>query len=487
MRGGVRRTRRAWIFAGLAAVVGLAIAVVLIHRPPDNAATAPVVPVWTPVTVAELAHGRFEHLNVYAPHGVPRGVVQLLSDAEGWTPEMVTLADGIARQGAMVIGIDSAALTATLEADGASCVFPDGDLENLSRYIQAYYRLPGYLPPILVGQGAGAAFAYAVFAQAPAQTFAGALSLDFCPVLTLRKPFCKAASLGFAAGPGAAGTALGPVAGLAGPWVVVPHVGPAGAVAAQPGCDAATVGRFVAQVPGAEFLADPGQGLAAIGKLIARNAPAPADALPAALADLPLVIAPVPSGVAPGGMLAIMLSGDGGWAGLDKEVAAALNTAGVTVIGLDSLRYFWGARTPEGLAADLERIIGAYGGKSAPQGVALIGYSQGADVLPFAVNRLSEASRSRIKLAALLGISTHAVFEFHLGNWVSDDNSGPATLPEIERMNGVRILCVYGADEADSPCAKLDPRRITVTKLPGGHHFDGDYGSLARAILAAAS
>ena len=55
-------------------------------------------------------------------------------------------------------------------------------------------------------------------------------------------------------------------------------------------------------------------------------------------------------------------------------------------MGLDSLRYFWSPRTPDGLAADTNRMILYYLTHWAKKRVLLIGYSQGADVLPFAVN-----------------------------------------------------------------------------------------------------
>jgi len=79
-----------------------------------------------------------------------------------------------------------------------------------------------------------------------------------------------------------------------------------------------------------------------------------------------------------------ILSGDGGWAGLDKEVAGRLERpwnsrrrsrfAGVT---------FWSARTSQGLAADIDRMIRYYLQKLGKKRVLLIGYSQGADVLTF--------------------------------------------------------------------------------------------------------
>jgi type IV secretory pathway VirJ component len=209
------------------------------------------------------------------------------------------------------------------------------------------------------------------------------------------------------------------------------------------------------------------------------------------LSDLPVIeIAAqpgaVPLGEAPLDSFAIIMSGDGGWAGLDQDVAAALSAKGIPVVGLDSLRYYWTARTPDGVAADTDRLIRYYLGHFGKQRVLLIGYSQGADVLPFAVNRLPEATRARVALTAVMGMSEHALFEFHLSGWISDDNSGPATLPEINQIKGMPVLCIYGADESDSLCPKLDAKKFDVVKFKGGHHFDGDYAGLARQILAAA-
>ena len=115
--------------------------------------------------------------------------------------------------------------------------------------------------------------------------------------------------------------------------------------------------------------------------------------------------------------------------------------------------------------------------------VLLVGYSQGADVLPFAVNRLPAGSRASIALTAVIGLSEHAVFEFHVTNWISDDASGPPTLPEVNRITGAPVMCIYGKDESDSVCPKLDPARVRIVQMPGGHHFNGDYAGLAQRIL----
>ena len=164
-------------------------------RAPDSAHVA--TPIWTPVSEQRLSHGRFKNLVVYTPHGIARAFVLLLSGEDGWNQAMGDLATHIAQQGAVVTGIDVAQFNAALEADGAQCEFPDGDFENLSHFVQAYLRLPTYVTPIVAGYSAGATLAYATLIQAPKNTFAGAVSLEFCPSYGLNKPLCKGSGIEF--------------------------------------------------------------------------------------------------------------------------------------------------------------------------------------------------------------------------------------------------------------------------------------------------
>jgi type IV secretory pathway VirJ component len=103
------------------------------------------------------------------------------------------------------------------------------------------------------------------------------------------------------------------------------------------------------------------------------------------------------------------------------------------------------------------------------------------------VNPLTADARRSVASATIMGMSEHALFEFHMSSWVSDDNSGPATLPEVDRISGIPLLCIYGEQEDDSLCPKLDAHKYIVVKLKGGHHFDGDYDGLAKTILASAA
>ncbi|GFE78535.1 virulence protein [Steroidobacter agaridevorans] len=419
-----------------------------------------------------ISHGRFEKLTVYRPQGEARQTVLFFSGERGWTAELEPIAQSLARQGALVAGIDAPAFFRNLEQDGGKCVSPDGDLENLSHFLQAYYRSPTYRPALLAGSGSGAEFVYAMLAQAPTGTFGGGISLGFCPTRALNKPLCSTGKT-----PGSPQ--------LAAPWTVLQGIGDR---------QCRTQARqFLADRKQAEVIAVPGddygegdfhtwepQFAAAFQRLAGRTRGLPAVSA-TELKDLPLVEVHSNSN---SDTLAVLISGDGGWAGIDKELAAALSKQGLPVVGLDSLRYFWKKRTPESTAADVDRLLRHYLSAWKKQSVVLIGFSQGADVMPFVVNRLPAATRERLHMVALLSLSDTAVFEFHLQNWLGAAKGSLPVTPELLRMKGVRGLCVYGADETASLCAKPAAKSLQVVKLSGGHHFDGNYTKLAALLLS---
>src|SRR5580658_4448783 len=92
-----------------------------------------------------LSHGRFKAVTVYHPAGNVQEVVLLLSGDGGWQPDTDRMAKVLQNRGALVLGIDEPAVLETFTKSSSACFFADGDLENLSHYVQAYYRLPTYL------------------------------------------------------------------------------------------------------------------------------------------------------------------------------------------------------------------------------------------------------------------------------------------------------------------------------------------------------
>lgn len=185
--------------------------------------------------------------------------------------------------------------------------------------------------------------------------------------------------------------------------------------------------------------------------------------------------------------LVVFLSGDGGWAALDRQTAAALAAHGVAVVGLDSRAYLSQRRTPEQVAADVAQVAQTYAARWGTRRLALVGYSRGADMLPFVATRLPADLRRRVALLALLGAERAANFRFHWIDLVRDESrpDDRPLAPELERLRGQRILCVYGTTEKDTPCRGADPTLLTAVARAGDHHLGGDYAALAQLILDA--
>ena len=260
-------------------------------------------------------------------------------------------------------------------------------------------------------------------------------------------------------------------------------------------CPAPLTQQFIASVPGAEIVMLPkvGHGYsvernwvpqyeAAYARLTAAPTATKPAALPAPVADLPLTIVPA-ADMAHGSWFGIFLSGDGGWVGLDRGVSGELAQHGIPVVGWDSLQYFWSPRTPAGAAQDLDRVLRHYAAAWGKSHAVLVGYSQGADTLPFMVNRLPAATRAMVGLTALLGISDNALFEFHVANWLGNPGGGLPTAPELSRWSGSPYLCLYGAEDGDSACAQLTGHDGAAVQMAGGHHFGGGYADIAAEIL----
>ena len=67
------------------------------------------------------------------------------------------------------------------------------------------------------------------------------------------------------------------------------------------------------------------------------------------------------------GTLAVVISGDGGWRAIDRDLAASLSAAGVPVAGIVSTSFFDERKTPAEAARDLDALPTEH-----ERGVALI-------------------------------------------------------------------------------------------------------------------
>jgi type IV secretory pathway VirJ component len=182
----------------------------------------------------------------------------------------------------------------------------------------------------------------------------------------------------------------------------------------------------------------------------------------------------------------IILSGDGGWRDLDRSIGRILRDRGVPVLGFDCLNWFWKRRSPEEVAAELDRVIALYAGRWNCSKVALVGYSFGADVLPFAWNRMAAENKARVVLISLLAFARDAAFEIKIGDFLGMRRpTAIPTLPEIPGLDPAMVQCTYGVEEEkDTACTLFKDTPAQVIRTAGSHHFDENYAALAERILA---
>ena len=455
--------------------------------PSAAAVSLPAVPPG-PLRVDSLVFGRFGHVVVYRRSEHPSHVVLFVSGDGGWNLGVVRMAEELAGMDAAVVGIDVRRYVAALDRSSESCGYPAADLEAMSQWLQRRLGYPAYTAPVLAGYSSGATLVYAVLVQAPRGTFRGAVSLGFCPDLPLRRPLCRGSGLASVPGPRGRGVSFLPADSTGAPWIAFQGE-------ADSTCFASQTADYVRRVPGAEIVLLPkvGHGFAVESRWVPQFrdvfaritsaqavSGAPSDT---AVRGLPLVEL---GSRAAGTEIAIIVSGDGGWASLDRQIGETFAARGIPVVGLDALRYFWKARTPEEMGADLERIARHYMESWGARELLLVGYSRGAEALPFMVSRLPADLRDRIGVVALLGPARTTAFEFHLADWLGGGAEREATAPEIEKLRGLRVLCVYGTGEVHSVCPLLPAGIAMAMPVKGGHHFDGAYRDLAERILQAA-
>lgn len=201
-------------------------------------------------------------------------------------------------------------------------------------------------------------------------------------------------------------------------------------------------------------------------------------------------------------VMAVIVSGDGGWADLDRRLGIAFIDRGIPVLGVNSFKYYWRERTPVETAQELDALMTKYLDVWGKRRIWLVGFSFGADVLPTIVDKLSPANRARITQMVLLSPSRDVTFEIELEGYMIKQGwfkrmlkatlqrINPIAhydpLPPLQSLQGKPpVVCYYGLDDADDSLCDLTglPAWVTVHAEKGGHHFDEGYQRLTQQML----
>lgn len=182
--------------------------------------------------------------------------------------------------------------------------------------------------------------------------------------------------------------------------------------------------------------------------------------------------------------LIFYLSGDGGFNNFSTALCKSLNAKGYDVIALNSKSYFWDKKTPDQTAADVNNYLNRKLQNRKNQQIVLIGYSFGADVVPFILNRIPKDIHDKIIVSYLLASSGSTDFEIHWSDIFGGNTKRSLdVVSELNKLDNDKIVIISASDEINLSVNKITLKRYTHEVLPGGHHFDGDTDEITNVVL----
>ncbi len=135
--------------------------------------------------------------------------------------------------------------------------------------------------------------------------------------------------------------------------------------------------------------------------------------------------------------LIFYLSGDGGMNKFSNSLCEKLHEKGFDVIALNSRSYFYDKKTPDKTAADLTRLLEQKLNGRKNQQIVLIGYSFGADVLPFVLNRMPKEVDDKVLVSFLMASSGTTDFEIHWSDiFGGNEKRSMDVVSEINKLRG---------------------------------------------------
>jgi type IV secretory pathway VirJ component len=180
----------------------------------------------------------------------------------------------------------------------------------------------------------------------------------------------------------------------------------------------------------------------------------------------------------------LYLTGDGGENSFSRSLMEAVNSKGYPAVLFNSQKYFWSKKTPERTTLDVEKVIRYYQTRWKVKNIIIIGYSFGADVVPFISTRLSKDLFVSVRNIVLMSPSELTDFEVHVAQLFGKaKKSGSSVIAEINKLDQKPLLIIQGINEPE----KIESTSLKVTYklvgLKGGHRYASDTSEVADAIF----
>lgn len=202
------------------------------------------------------------------------------------------------------------------------------------------------------------------------------------------------------------------------------------------------------------------------------------------ISRLPVTVK-VPSVVTADRPIVFFITGDGGMKKFSVDMVNTFAGKGYPVIGLNTLKYFWNKKSPQQAAADVTALLQYYSAQWNNHSFILVGYSMGADVLPFIYQHLPADFQSMTQHLVFMSPSASTDMVVHISDMLGK-TSTPGSMSVPAAMNTIKskpLLLVFGQDEKDFDLKTLSISNYHHIVLPGGHHYNEDAQGVVQQIL----
>ena len=182
--------------------------------------------------------------------------------------------------------------------------------------------------------------------------------------------------------------------------------------------------------------------------------------------------------------LVFYVSGDAGFNSFSKNFSEQIFRNGFDIYALNTKDYFWNEKTPQDSAADFSGFLeDQLRGRKNKQ-LVIVGYSFGADALPFILNRFPEEIRRRILKIILIDPSTNGDLKITLASYINESAAGRwSTFPALRKLDDLSFAFILSDFSAYYyPYTKVPVADKELYRLPGNHRFDGNYKGLASTV-----
>lgn len=182
--------------------------------------------------------------------------------------------------------------------------------------------------------------------------------------------------------------------------------------------------------------------------------------------------------------MVLLITGDGGWKDFDPKLANQFVNEKIPVVALNALHYFWNKKSPEQTTGVVQYLLNRYMDQWRKKTFILVGFSFGADVMPFIVNRLPSGLMNSCRGVVLFSPGTSTDFEIHIAQMLSNHRKWKYdVVQEMEAMKPIKLLCFFGDEEHEFPVKILSKPDWEVMYLKGGHHYEENKDDVGKMVL----